>query len=215
MSLLLTYWSVPVERSNSVPPRIPVVKARRLRHASGGRARTRACGGPALDQMRLDESHPAGRGAPVASTLEQLDGELAHRLPRLIDGGQRDVPHRGERRVVVADQRHVIGDGDAALFQGRHGTDRSHVVTGEDGRRELLLREELLPAAVAALLGEVTVGDRRLESMPPHRSEVSRPPVARTGTRLRVDVRDAGMPELQQVPDDELPGELVVVDDHV
>ena len=43
-------------------------------------------------------------GAPVATTLEQLDGELAHRLPRLIDGGQRDVPHRRERRVVVADQ---------------------------------------------------------------------------------------------------------------
>jgi len=46
--------------------------------------------------MRLDEPYTAGGGAPLAAPLEQLDRELPHRLPRLVDRGQLDVPHRGE-----------------------------------------------------------------------------------------------------------------------
>ncbi len=65
---------------------------------------------------------------------------------------------RGED-VVEAGHGEVAGDGQPGLSRGRHGADRHQVVDGEDRIRPVRQRQQAAGGAIAALLGELLVGD--------------------------------------------------------
>ena len=79
-----------------------------------------------------------GRGAGLAGdALEQeLAPEAAERLGRLVDHRQERRQHREVLDVVEADERHVLGNRQAALAQRLHRADRGHVVDREDRGRQ-------------------------------------------------------------------------------
>ena len=85
---------------------------------------------------RGGEDHAPRLLAVVVHALEErAQRQLAHLEPRLVDRGQRDVAEGGQRRVVVADQRDVVRNLEAALLDRVERADGGQVVGGEDRGR--------------------------------------------------------------------------------
>src|SRR4029077_16135028 len=123
----------------------------------------------------------------------------------------------GEDRVVEADQGQLLGDPDAEGRGGRRGAEAGQVVVREDGGRPVLAAQQADRGAVPAFLAHVPGFDADVvaEAGGAYRVLVTlhTQPAGHAGQA--VDVRDPGVPELDQVPDREGPAKVVVVGEDV
>ena len=110
-------------------------------------------------------------------------------------GGQREVTHGRERRVVVAHERDVLGHAQAALLDRVQRSDGGEVVRGEDrgGPRPSL--QQFAGALIAAGLGIGPPPDRDFggELQLAHGLLVAPAPLQSTSTFAAVYVGDASM----------------------
>jgi hypothetical protein len=146
---------------------------------------------------------------------QQAHGGATHVGTGLVDRGEVDVAHRGQRRVVVAHQRHVLGHADAALGQRAEHAQRCQVVGDEDRARQRSTLEQRRQPAASAVVGVVARHHQRLEPAALHRALVAAAPLGRAGAAPAVDVCDARVPQPGQVLDDERRAGGVVVADAV
>src|SRR4029077_17088176 len=123
----------------------------------------------------------------------------------------------GEDRVVEADQGQLLGDPDAEGRGGRQGADAGQVVGREDGGRPVPAAQQADRGAVPAFLAHVPGFDADVvaEAGGAYRVLVTlhTQPAGHAGQA--VDVRDPGVPELDQVPDRESAAAVVVVGEDV
>ena len=149
------------------------------------------------------EHDVSGVDAALGQPLEQqVDRQGPHLPARLVDRGQADVAERGERRVVVADHRDVVGDPQAARLEGVQGAHRGQVVGDEEARRTPPGPEDGPDPLRAALLGERPPDHRGVRGQPvaPHGGQV--PVSASPGPRRlgpAVDMGDPSVAELDEV----------------
>jgi hypothetical protein len=160
----------------------------------------------------------AGRAVSALESGEDGLHRLCADLGReLLDRREGDRPERCDGSVVVADDRHVLGNLHAEFGERVEHPQGAHVVAGEDGRHGVGIREEFAGRVVAAALGERCVHDADLagEPVPVHGGLVALDPL---GAGVLADIgkyRDSGMSERDQVIDDELRTLAVVDDDGV
>lgn len=84
----------------------------------------------------------------VLNAVEQhLTGPAAQKLDRLPDGSQRDRAQIGNVAVIVADQREIVRDADAAFRSSALDADCDQIAEGENGSDIFL--EQFQCAAVA------------------------------------------------------------------
>ena len=128
---------------------IPVIGRRR---PSSRRRRRRGCRAP-RGSVRGRRA-AAWRAALSRRSSRHAHGDLSHLQPRLVDRGQRDVAQGGERGVVVADERDVVGhlSPRSSIALSAPMAARSFAAKMAVGRGRSL--EEQQRAAVAAFLGE-------------------------------------------------------------
>ena len=97
--------------------------------SAGGRVDERTTSSASLTRCsigRRPRDEPRRRSSAAGGERPVLDDPLAH-------GGQ--THHLGDLVVVDADQRHVVGDGEAEVAGGDDGAEGHLVGEGEDGRR--------------------------------------------------------------------------------
>ena len=134
------------------------------------------------------------------------------RSPCLVDRRQGDMPQGGDERVVVADERDVVGHRQPPASITSSSAERTQVVAGEHGRdprADRTFRTGLGPRA------SVKAADRTtgFESVLAHRADRSRRCAAARRRVTTVDVPDVPVPEPDQVLDgDGAPSAVVVVD---
>ena len=177
------------------------MRSAQRRPGSGHGHRVRARGGGRWSRARRGVGERTTRRGRVRPSLHALEErahrQLAHLQPRLMDGGERDVAQRGQRRVVVADQRDVVRHPAGRSPRSRSGRRwrpgrwrrRSPSAAGAAPRR----RQR---AAVAALLrvGARPPRDVLAEAEAPHGRPRSRCRRVRGARALAaVDVGDAAM----------------------
>ena len=84
----------------------------------------------------------------ILNTVKQhLTGPTAQKLNWLTDCGQRDGAQIGNKAVIVADQRKIMRDADAAFCRGALNADRNQIAECKNGSDILL--EQFQSAAIA------------------------------------------------------------------
>ena len=131
-----------------------------------------------------------------------------------MDRGQRDRADRGEQRVVVADDRHVVRHPDPCGLEVGEHTDCTQVVAREDRGRWRLQVHQLGRRLSPCVLVEVAVDGDRRQPGPDHRIGERAAPLRPTG-RHAGDVGDALVAEVDEVVDDEVGAVHFVVADGV
>ncbi len=178
------------------------------------RRRQRAAG-PPRDEPRLHE-HLGRRRARVGDPGEESFAGAAPDLDAaVVDAGQPDVPRRRERGVVVAHDRHVLGDAQPALGELGQGTEGHHVVRREH-RRDVGVRVEQLrdragTGLLGGLAGEHDRGDLGAAVDPGPEAD---PPFVGRGRR-GPDEPESSVPEAEQVLRGHRAARAVVVRDGV
>ena len=142
----------------------------------------------------------SGRSMDASRTVDEL---AAHRVERLTDAGQRRTRGDGDRGIVEADQRDVLGNAPAGFLQHLQRA-RGHQVRRSEHRVEVRLAgEQLAHRLDPALLGEPPLGlEARigLDAGCRQRLAKARHAIDRGRHVVRArDRRDAPPPEADQV----------------
>ena len=136
----------------------------------------RIIGGAAQDEGGGDfEEHARDRLLRVFDAAAQgFDSGVGEAFWRHADGGERGIDELGEMDVVKTEDRHRVGDVDAAAREGADGSDGGEVVGADDGGGQRLAREDAFHAAHSALDGMVAFeepADARRAAGFPERAE--------------------------------------------
>jgi hypothetical protein len=145
----------------------------------------------------------AARATRVVRTEEHAGGLLRHVPQRLVHGGQRRARPLGQRHVVVADDREVLGHPQAADARRLQHAERLEVAAREDGRRPAGAREQVhavLEAAAHVVAAVADQGRVDRQARHGHRRAVPVEPGQRAQHVLEPrDDRDASVPVAGEV----------------
>ena len=185
-------------------------------HRDGGRAPPHR-GGAVVERttsVRLVQRAIARSSRPSARSSSSSSASPAHLVARLVDRRQRDVVERGDERVVVADDRHVLGDPHAVLPRGgrsgRRPTGRWPRTPRSAARASRSRRSAAPHARRCSVKSPARTVARRVRGRLGHGLQVAG--AARRGARARaaVDVHDPLVAELDEVRDGQVRAERLV-----
>lgn len=122
-----------------------------------------ASGGFARDELEWNDLGHGLGGLESGGQLEdECGGETAHGEGVLIDGGEGDFEQVGEGEVAYSDDGDVLGNAQAGVEDGAHGSAGDEVGVGEDAVRWMGGLEQRLHGAVAGVDAIAATGDETL-----------------------------------------------------